>query len=92
MPQHELCYKLHVLKNENYDRIRELILSTHPDKCKTPDDWMKIVNELQDRVNWQHNLVAMCEHSYFNDGQNFDVKRVRLTLEDYIYNIQSIKE
>ena len=89
MAQHELCYKLHELMHDNDDKIREGLLSLHPDEC-SHDDWLRIVNELQDRINWMHNLVVLCDRSYFNE--RFDVKDVRLTLEDYVYNVQSIKE
>ena len=90
MAQHELCYRLHELEYENRDRIHQALLEMHPNKMKTHDEWLTLVNELEDRVNWLMNLSVMCDRSYFND--RFDVKDVRLSLDDYVYNQQSIRE
>lgn len=84
--QHPLCMKLHELRNENHDRIFELTQELYPDKCVTHDQWLTVVNEIMDRVNWHVHLSVMADRSY--DSHNFDPEEARLTLHDYVYNVK----
>ena len=84
MSQHELCYELHLKRDENSEKIFELLGQDVVLGIDTHDKWISWVNNVMDHINYQKHLEVMSDRSYFNE--HFKPEDVKWTVHDYVYD------
>ena len=85
MAQHELCTKIFEAKWENREQISKRLREMYPDNDYDHDKWLSLVNEVEDRINWNTHLEYHSWCAYINNGC-FKPEEVKWTLEDYVYD------